>query len=214
MEKEKREEKGRYERIYEAYQKLPSLSYELIVKTLGIREWLKEAYEVFRDKPTMSSEEMYARWKDNFDKIYENLFSIFYRPYRMIAYPLALLGRGQSREFTPKSLFDIQMDLFRMGGETQSRLAEGLVSAYEETMVRRGKEGEKPDVTSQMRELRPTKILKNIAKEEMEAYFEIWDRYIEWWDENQFLLPKSFFSHLRVAVSNYSKILQNIRAVE
>lgn len=99
------------------------------------------------------------------------------------------------------------MDLFRMWGEAQSSFLKGIADVYQAYSKELQIEAsEKEDLSARMRELRPVDLLRNICDQESKVYFETVVKNIEHFGENQFLLPKAFFVHLRDGVSSYSRL--------
>jgi uncharacterized coiled-coil protein SlyX len=198
-EKMEEEIEDRYKNIFDAYLHLQTESYEMITRNVAIHNWMREIYDRLKENPEMGIDEIYGMWGDNFWKIYENLFSMFFRPFKVVTYPFGELMEAQSEIFTPESLFGIYADSFRMFGESQLRLLKGFSDVF------KGYEKE-DDISARMRELMPLNLLRNMADEGAETYFETLNRIFEYLGESQFLLPKTFFVNAHNFSTAYSKI--------
>lgn len=209
------ERKDKYKNVFDAYLRLQTETYELVLRSVTMQNRLSEAYELVREPPEVSPEELYSRLKDKFEGIYEDAFSMFLRPFRVMMPPGGEYLRVHSGKYAPEYGWEVYMDLFRLWGEAQSNFLKGIVNAYQGYSRESQEEGsEKEGTVGQRRELGPANLLKNIADEETAAYFTTMGKYIEYFGESQFLLPKTFFVHLRNGVSSYSKMYRLWRKYE
>lgn len=205
----------KYKKAFDGYLKLQAETYELVLRNVTMHKRLSEAYELLREKPEMSAEEIYSSSKDKFEEIYQELFTMFFRPFKVLVQPYSEILKVHSEAFTPQLWFERYMDFFRMWGEAQSSYLKGMVNVYQGYSKELQGEGtEKKDLSAQMRELRPVDLLRNMCDEGSKVYFETMVKNIEHFGENQFLFPKTLFIHLRDGVSSYSKMYGLWRSYE
>jgi len=197
----------KYKKAFDGYLKLQAETYELVLRNVAMHKRLSEAHELLREKPEMSAEEIYDSSKDKFEEIYQELFTMFFRPFKVLVQPYSEILKVRSEAFTPQFWLERYMDLFRMWGEGQSSYLKGMANVYQGySKELQGEGSEKKDLSAQMRELRPVDLLRNMCDEGSKVYFETMVRNIEYFGENQFLFPKTFFIYLRDGVSSYSKM--------
>jgi len=202
------EVQDRHRNAFEAYLKLQAESYELVLRNLAMHRRLSEAYELIRGKPEVSTEETYRKLKDEFEAVYQDLFTMFFRPFRLLVEPYGELFRSQFKGATPEYWFEQNMDLFRMWVESHTSFLKGIADVYRGYLGEPSAEGsESEDLGVRMRELTPANLLRSIFKEGSKAYLETVDKYLEsLGGTHQLNVPKAFFIHLRNGVSSYSKM--------
>lgn len=91
------------EEIMGVYHKLQQESYELVLRNLAIYDWLDRGYKHLQEHPDDDADGLYKKWEGDFTKIYEHLFEMFYRPFKLITFPFSGLG-GKG---TPVEVFDL-----------------------------------------------------------------------------------------------------------
>ena len=194
-------------RTFDAYLGLPSESYEFITRSLVMHHWLREAFDILRREPELDIEKVLLAWRPSFDQVYNHLFTIFLRPYRLMSSPVAEYLRQPFEMVTPKTLVDSYVDIFKMWGEAQSRSLKGTAAALEKLGGDDGGTNARPDtdVTGQLNELTPFNVLRNVADEQTRSFFETLDQWAQYLGERQFLLPKEFFVRLQEVASSYPK---------
>lgn len=197
----------KYKKAFDGYLKLQAETYELVLRNVAMHKRLSEAYELLREKPEISAEEIYSSSKAKFEEIYQELFTMFFRPFKVLVQPYSEILKVRSEAFTPQFWFERYMDLFRMWGEAQSSYLKGMVNVYQGySKELQGEGSEKKDLSAQMRELRPVDLLRKMCDEGSKVYFETMVKNIEYFGENQFLFPKTLFIYLRDGVSSYSEM--------
>lgn len=198
--------------IFDAYLKLQAETYELVLRNVAIHKRLSEAHDLLREKPEMSAEERYSRLKDKFGEIYQDVFSMFFRPFKIALDPYGEFLK-LSKVSAPESWFKRYMDLFRMWGEAHSSFLKGIANAYQ-SYLKESREGDQTGDTAQMKEMRQADLLRNIVDEGSKVYLETVDKYIERLSEDQFLFPKTFLVCMRNWISVYPKMYRLERRFE
>ncbi len=89
------------ELLREAYFKLPSESFELFYKNLDIFLRMWKAWIDFSSMQAASSEDLFRKMNETFKGIYEQMFDVFFRPYRSLLYPFEVYR--ESVPWTPWS---------------------------------------------------------------------------------------------------------------
>jgi len=141
-----------------------------------------------------------------FDQVYQNLFAMFLRPYRVMMSPMELV-RQPMEMLTPRTVAESYVDWFKLWGDTQARFLKATAEAFQRLGGGPDKlEGSTDaDVTDQLRDVTPLNLLRNLADEGAEAYFATIDQLAEYLGEAQFMLPKAFFVNLREIASSYPR---------
>lgn len=196
--------------IFSALLNLQSETYEFILRAMAMDEWLKRAYTMMQERPEWSAERTYEAWRHTFTHVYANLFAMFFRPYRIMMFPLNPFSRDKFESITASSPTSMYLDFFNMWGEAHSRMLKGLASAFENFGNGNGtafaKVGEPLDPES--RELSPIGLMKHIADEQSRTYLETIDTFMQYVGGSQFLLPKEFFAYMQQLISSYPKAYQ------
>lgn len=200
------EQHSKYQQAYQAYLGLPSESYEFIARTISIHRWLKQAFETYQHNPGLSAEETYESWHSVFDQVYNNLFAMFLRPYRVMMSPMELV-RQPLEMVTPRTVAESYTDWLKLWGDTQARFLKATAEAFHrlgggpDTL-----EGSADtDVTGRLGDITPLSLLSHLADEGAEAYFATIDQLAKYLGEAQFMLPKAFFVNLREIASGYPR---------
>ncbi len=203
---EEKQVEDKFKRIFDAYLRLESESYEFIIRTIAMHNWLREAHRLLQEKPELSAEEMYEAWQTSFDQIYGHLFAAFLRPYRVMMFPFGEYLRAQF-ESSPRTSAGTYLGLFRVWGEAQSKFLQGVADAFRSYSQESDKllEGHEEGAIDKLQELMPMSLMRKIADEETLAYFEALEEFLGYFGESQFLLPKTFILHLQKVVSSYPK---------
>jgi hypothetical protein len=196
--------KDKYKKVFDAYLRLQAETYELLLRNVMIDQWLVQAYEPLKEMPKLSPEEIYNRLKDKFEGVYQDLFSMFFRPLRVLVNPYREFLKVHSEVYGSQFWFERYMDLFRGWGEMQANFLRGIAGTYQGYLET--EKGREENAAAQAKELRPLELLRKICDEESRLYFEALGKLIEYTGETQFLFPKTFFIYLRNGVNGYAKM--------
>ena len=104
----------KFQDIFQAYSSLQSESYEFIVRTIAMHNWLKEAYRLIEENPELSAEQMYMTLQPSFENVYDHLFALFLRPYRILMFPFGEYTDTIMENMAPKSMAGTYLGLSRI----------------------------------------------------------------------------------------------------
>lgn len=189
---------------------LQSETYEFILRSLAMDEWLKRAYTMSQEQPDWTAERTYESWQHAFGHVYTNLFAMFFRPHRIMMFPLNPFSRDRMETITASSPSDMYLDMFTMWGDAQSRMMKGFASAMETYGDGNGKgiSGIDQPFAPDARGLSPIGLMKNLADEQSRTYLESFELLMQYVGESQFLMPKEFFGYLQQLLASYPKAYQ------
>lgn len=80
-----------FSKAFESYCRLQSESYEFITRSIAMRNWLEEAFRIYRERPDLTAEELYRSWQPSFERIYGHLFAPLLRSYQAMMFPFGQL---------------------------------------------------------------------------------------------------------------------------
>lgn len=192
-------------KIFSSYCQLQSESYEFITRTIATHNWIREAYRLFQANPELKAEELYIAWQPVFDRIYEHLFSPFFRPYRVMLFPLGELWKTQVHLAQAGPKPGSPLDSFLSWGQEQARFLEGLtgIFRYYSSLGDNGRGDARNKDIDGVEGLTPLGLLRITVDEEAAKYLAAIEHFLGDLGENQFMFPKNFILNLHKVVSTF-----------